>query len=143
MYFGKYLETWGRGIELMQEQCEEAHIAAPQFSVEAGCFRVTFRRSDYAESKTGAQEVDGRSEQGGITGVQQGGTRGEQLQNLSETDRMILELMSLTPSISVSAIAQKVKLTRKNTYKHISSMQEKGLITRDGPKYGGVWKILL
>lgn len=65
MYFGKYLETWGRGIELMKEQCEEAHVATPQFCVEAGCFRVTFLRPDNVAVQAGVQEGYNR-------GVQQG-----------------------------------------------------------------------
>ena len=143
MYFGKYLETWGRGIELMKEQCEEAHVAAPQFCVEAGCFRVTFLRPDSVAAQAGVQEGDNKRVQGGIAGVQQRGTTGEKLLNLSETDRLILELMTQNPSVSVSAIAQKIKLTRKNTYKHISSLQEKNLVAREGPKYGGIWKVLI
>lgn len=143
MYFGKYLETWGRGIELMKEQCEEVHVAAPQFCVEAGCFRVTFLRTDSVAAQAGVQEGDKKRVQGGIAGVQQRGTTGEQLLNLSETDRLILELMTQNPSVSVSAIAQKNKLTRKNTYKHISSLQEKNLVAREGPKYGGIWKVLI
>ena len=44
MYFGKYLETWGRGIELMQEQCNDVSMSAPSFIAERGCFRGVFLR---------------------------------------------------------------------------------------------------
>ncbi len=47
MYYGKYLETWGRGIELMNEECELAGVPKPEFEVSGGCFKATFKRNDY------------------------------------------------------------------------------------------------
>ena len=137
MYFSKYLETWGRGIELMQEQCEDAHVAAPLFSVEAGCFRVTFLRPDYVATQAGVQEVDNR----GVQGVNKKGV--QEVNNLLDIERRIIEIISNAPNASVSKIAENLSLSRKNTYKHMASMQEKGLIAREGPRYGGTWIILV
>ncbi|MBR5634693.1 MAG: putative DNA binding domain-containing protein [Prevotella sp.] len=137
MYFGKYLETWGRGIELMQEQCEEAHVDAPLFKAEAGCFRVVFLRPD------DTQVIPEGVQQGGTTRGTTGGTTGGQSSpTLPDVETKILELITITPNISISAIAQKIKMTRKNAYRHISSMQERGLIKREGPNFGGTWKVL-
>ncbi len=47
MYYGKYLETWGRGIELMNDECALAYVPKPEFEVSGGCFKATFVRNDY------------------------------------------------------------------------------------------------
>lgn len=52
MYYGKYLETWGRGIELMNDECALADVPKPEFDVSGGCFKATFQRSDYVTDAT-------------------------------------------------------------------------------------------
>ena len=58
MYFGKYIETWGRGIELMNDECVLAGVPKPEFDVSGGCFRATFQRSDYATDATEMGQQD-------------------------------------------------------------------------------------
>lgn len=91
MYFGKYLETWGRGIELMQEECEAVNVAAPKFSIGAGCFRVIFQRPDYKTIQLDDQSYNKKDIQGDTTrghnrGYNRGTTRGY---NKGTTARLI------------------------------------------------------
>lgn len=58
MYYGKYLETWGRGIELMNDECVLAGVPKPEFDVSGGCFKATFQRSDYATDATEMGQQD-------------------------------------------------------------------------------------
>ncbi len=68
MYYGKYLETWGRGIELMNDECALAGVPKPEFEVSGGCFKVTFPRNDYlgdigaGVNDRGEREVNDRGE---------------------------------------------------------------------------------
>ena len=52
MYYGEYLETLGRGIELMNDECELAGVPKPEFEMSGGCFKATFLRNDYVEDAT-------------------------------------------------------------------------------------------
>ena len=133
MYYGKYLETWGRGIELMQEQCALAGLEAPIFSYEGGCFRVTFLRSDSYAKLGGMKE----SMKGGM----KGGMKGSLIE-LTDYDLMLLDLIESNPHISISAMAKRIGRTRNNTYKRIIKLQEKGYLKREGPDRGGSWRVL-
>lgn len=125
LYFGKYMETWGRGIELMQEQCDEASVPSPQFIAERNCFRVTFVRTDFDEK-----------------GGTKGGTIGLQPFGLSDFDLMLLDMIEGNPQISLSEMSKRIRLTRNNTYKHVKKLQAKGYLLREGSERGGVWIVL-
>ena len=133
MYYGKYLETWGRGIELMNNECNLAGVPKPEFEVSGGVFKATFVRNDYvADTVVG---VNGRGERGV-------NDRGEQgVNNLNETETRILAIISANPSVSISKIAEALSLSRKNTHKHMAGLQAKGIIERVGPNFGGTWEI--
>ncbi len=141
MYYGKYLETWGRGIELMNEECELAGVPKPEFEVSGGCFKATFQRNDYVAEA--AAKVNDRGERGvndrGERGVNDRGERG--VNGLNDTEIKILSIISANPSASISKIAETLSLSRKNTHKHMAELQEKGIIERVGPNFGGTWKI--
>ena len=65
MYYGKYLETWGRGIELMNDECTLAGVPRPEFEMSGGCFKATFRRNDYvADVSVGGQQDSSRTQVG-------------------------------------------------------------------------------
>ena len=125
LYYGKYLETWGRGIELMNDECALADVPKPEFEMSGGCSKVTFRRTDYV--------VDA------VRGVNDRGERG--VNDLTGTEKQILSIVSANPSASISKIAEALSLSRKNTHKHITALKEKGVIERVGANFGGTWKV--
>ena len=154
MYFGKYLETWGRGIELMQEQCNDVCMPAPSFIAERGCFRVVFLRPDYGQQGSMKGSMKGGMKggmkgdmkggtTGGITGGITGGTTREKHQiGLSDYDLMLLDIMEGNPHITITEMTNRIGLTRRNTYEHIKKLQAKGCLLREGPDRGGVWRVL-
>ena len=125
IYYGKYLETWGRGIELMNDECAQAGVPKPEFEMSGGCFKVTFMRNDYVEDT--AKGVNDRGER--------------QVNELTETEKQILSIISANPTTSISKIAETLSLSRKNTHKHMAALQEKGIIERVGANFGGSWRI--
>ena len=42
-----YIESWGRGMEKMRNQCIEANIPVPTFSVKGNDFWIVFRKDIY------------------------------------------------------------------------------------------------
>ena len=89
MHYGKYLETWGRGIELMNDECALAGVPKPEFNISGGCFKATFQRNDYVEDAA----------------------RG--VNDLNDTEIRILAIISANPSASISKIAETLSLSRK------------------------------
>ena len=137
MYYGKYLETWGRGIELMQEQCAQAGMKPPIFNYEGGCFRVTFIRPDY-EAKNGSMEGSTKRSMKGSMKRSMKGSMNE----LTDYDLMLLDLMESNSRITVSAMAERIGISRANTYKHLVKLQKNGYLKREGPDRGGFWRVL-
>lgn len=133
MYFGKYLETWGRGIELMNDECVLAGVPKPEFDVSGGCFKATFQRNDYVGDATKGVNDRGERE------VNDKGERG--VHKLTETEKKILDIISANPTTSISKIAETLSLSRKNTHKHMAALKEKGIIERVGANFGGTWKV--
>lgn len=43
LYKRKVLESWGRGINLIMEECEKAHLPKPEFKTSGNCIRLIFR----------------------------------------------------------------------------------------------------
>lgn len=125
MYYGKYLETWGRGIELMNDECALADVPKPEFEVSGGCFKATFQRNDYVGDAT--------------KGVNDRGERG--VHKLTETEKKYSTSFSANPTTSISKIAETLSLSRKNTHKHMAALKEKGIIERVGANFGGTWKV--
>jgi ATP-dependent DNA helicase RecG len=138
MYYGKYLETWGRGIELMQEQCEFANTPAPQFSVEGGCFCVTFMRPIYDGKKGVSQDVPQGGTQGGTQDGTQDGTQ-EKSQSDNELDVWIVEQIKKNPKITTEELAVKSQKGVRTIKRHISMI---GNVRFIGSGYSGHWEIV-
>ena len=43
LYKRKVLESWGRGINLIMEECEKANLPKPEFKTSGNCIRLIFR----------------------------------------------------------------------------------------------------
>lgn len=43
LYKRKVLESWRRGINLIMEECEKAHLPKPEFKTSGNCIRLIFR----------------------------------------------------------------------------------------------------
>ena len=125
----------------MNDECELAGVPKPKFEMTGGCFKATFQRNDYVEDA--AKGVNDKGERGvnekGERGVNDKGERG--VNDLNDTEIRILAIISANPSASISKIAETLSLSRKNTHKHMAGLQEKGIIKRVGPNFGGTWKI--
>lgn len=44
LYVRKVLESWGRGINLMIEECQKANLPEPEFQIAADEVKIIFRR---------------------------------------------------------------------------------------------------
>lgn len=62
------IETWGRGIERIQEACEAAGVPAPEWSVQGSDFWTTFYFAEGVEAVTGGLIEEGRPESEQNTG---------------------------------------------------------------------------
>jgi ATP-dependent DNA helicase RecG len=114
-YRAGYIETWGRGIERITEACKDAGKREPLFEVTPGEVSVTF----YTDVNVGVS-----------VGVKN---------DVKETQKRIMILMSETPTISAQRIADAIGITKRRVESNIRSMKGAGLIKRIGSDKTGQW----
>ena len=59
-----------------------------------------------------------------------------------KSSQKILELISTSPSITISEIADHLGITKRGVDKNIKKLKEKGIIRRVGPDKGGYWEVM-
>ncbi|MDR0221160.1 MAG: winged helix-turn-helix transcriptional regulator, partial [Lachnospiraceae bacterium] len=117
-YRAGYIETWGRGIERINEACKEAGKREPLFEVMPGEISVTF----YTDTDVGVS-----------VGVKS---------NVKETQKQIMSLMTETPTISAQRIADAIGISKRRVESNIRTMKKAGLIERVGSDKTGNWVVL-
>ena len=64
------------------------------------------------------------------------------LKSSLKSSQKILELISATPSITISEIADRLGMTKRGVDKNIKRLKEQGVIRRVGPDKGGHWEVI-
>ncbi len=61
---------------------------------------------------------------------------------LKGTQKIIVDIISDNPNVTIPEIAERLKLNPRGIAKHFKILQEKGLIRRVGPDKGGHWEVI-
>ena len=64
------------------------------------------------------------------------------LKSSLKSSQKILELISASPSITISEIADRLGMTKRGVDKNIKRLKEQGVIRRVGPDKGGHWEVI-
>jgi DNA-binding CsgD family transcriptional regulator len=64
------------------------------------------------------------------------------LKSSLKSSQKILELISASPSITISEIADRLGMTTRGVDKNIKRLKEQGIIRRVGPDKGGHWEVI-
>ncbi len=118
-----YVESWGRGIEKIDNECKEHDIEPPLYDSSLSGLMVTFKANPL--HLVAAQNL-GKTAQ----------------KNSVKTREKILRLILDDPELSTEEMASTLGLSRKGVEWQIRKLKETGLLQRIGPDKGGRWKIL-
>lgn len=135
MYYGKYLETWGRGIELMNDECTLAGVPRPEFEMSGGCFKATFRRNDYvADVSVGGQQDSSRAQ----VGPKWDSSRTQVGAKHTPSSSLIAELVTIMPT-GYCSVSQLMEICGKRNRKkfrenYILPALQNGMIERKYPE---------
>lgn len=135
MYYGKYLETWGRGIELMNDECTLAGVPRPEFEMSGGCFKATFRRNDYvADVSVGGQQDSSRTQ----VGPKWDSSRTQVGAKHTPSSSLIAELVTVMPT-GYYSVSQLMEICGKRNRKkfrenYILPALQNGMIERKYPE---------
>lgn len=120
MYSRKTVETWGRGIKLILDECAKANLPEPQILAGGGYTRTVFMRPSAGS-------------EGGMKGGMKGGMR---------TADAIVAIIKGNPQISINDIALRLSKARSAIIKQIARLKSAGILRRIGPDRGGHWEIV-
>jgi len=127
------IETWGRGIEKIEEACREDGRPLPTFKTSGPGIMVTFSTPD----SVGAVEASGNGSERIVEEME----GSEWASELNSDQRMILSLMFANPRITTRLIAGETGLTPKAVEGRIKRLKKAGLVERVGSDKKGSWKV--
>jgi ATP-dependent DNA helicase RecG len=121
------VEAWGRGIEKISNSCKDWGKPEPFYEVRSNYIMIGF--------DTGVSI-------GESIGENIGESIGESIGE-NETQRKILKLMLLNPTISAKTMANAIGIAPRNVEANISSLKKTGIVERVGSAKGGRWVVKL
>ncbi len=134
MYSRKTVETWGRGIKLMFDECAKANLPEPQIVAEGGYTKTVFMRP-VAGSKGGVRTSDSDLSHG-LDEVNRGVNEVNR-----EVNQCILQILRSTPQCTIPVMAQLAKVSRATIDRAIKTLKEQGRIRRVG-RTRGHWEVI-
>ena len=130
MYSRKTVETWGRGIKLMLDECAKANLPEPQIVAEGGYTKTVFMRP-VSDSKGGVRTSDSDLSHG----------LDEVNREVNEVNQCILQILRSTPQCTIPVMAQMAKVSRATIDRAIKTLKEQGRIRRVG-RTRGHWEVI-
>jgi len=130
MYSRKTVETWGRGIKLMLDECAKANLPEPQIVAEGGYTKTVFMRP-VAGSKGGVRTSDSNLSR----------EVNEANREVNEVNQRILQILRSAPRCTIPVMAQMAKVSRATIDRAIKTLKEQGRIRRVG-RTRGHWEVI-
>lgn len=113
-----YIESWGRGIQKICEECHLIGAHAPEYSILGDDITVKFTAA--------STEISNRTND-----VRKG----------NAMNMKVLELIRAQTDISLSEIAGRLGVSYKTVQRAVADLKKGGVIERIGGRRKGYWKI--
>ena len=141
MYSRKTVETWGRGIKLIMDECAKANLPEPQFVSEGGYTKAVFARpvASYKDGMcaSGSNLCHGQNE-----GNREGNEANEGNREGNEGNlERIVKAIRLNPKITIAELEKTLLLSHATIDRAQKSLQATGRIRRIGGTRGH-WEII-
>ena len=116
------VESWGRGISKILDECEKENVPKPTFDLSMGGVDARFIPKIFESNTTLSPET----------------TQKSTLESTLKTKQLIEE----NPHITISELAEKLSISKRAVDKQVAKLKENGIMERIGPDKGGYWKII-
>ncbi|MCQ2391200.1 MAG: putative DNA binding domain-containing protein [Kiritimatiellae bacterium] len=128
LYLCKMIETWGRGIGVMASECQRVGLPLPTTVQEGGYVITTFRRPQVLESGSNLDQGDP-----------------DPVQIDPDPDAIfrskLLQTIRFNPLISRKVLSDELGVSERKVRKALDDLRQSGVILRQGPEHGGIWRI--
>ena len=137
MYSRKTVETWGRGIKLILDECAKAKLPEPKIIAVGGYTRTVFLRP-VADSK----DVIMASDSDPYREVNEVNREVNEVnREVNEVNQRILQILRSTPQCTIPVMAQLAQVSRATIDRAIKTLKEQGRIRRVG-RTRGHWEVI-
>ena len=145
LYLRKAIEMWGRGIGLIINACEKAHLAPPRIYEDRGFVYTVFTRPTKQEWNAKVQGGNKAATENERTGLKTGlKTRLKTgLKDNSDTvDEALRQMIKDNPAITIPMMSEATRLSRNGVLYHLQALKENFGLTRVGGRKSGHWEFL-
>ena len=135
LYLCKMIETWGRGLSVVADECSRTGLPLPIVKMQGGSVVTVFSRPNLLAS--GSHLDRGGPDMARIdpdqlqTGL---GQRGDLSASLLKTIRQ-------NPLTSRKLLSVELGVSERRVRQALKSLREKGIVVRQGADHGGIWRI--
>ena len=132
LYLCKMIETWGRGLGVIARECARAGLPLPVTTVRWGFAVTTFKRPKIDASGSNLDQNLDRADPDPI-----------QIDSYPEGDlaRRLLATVRRNPLISRKLLAIELSVSERKIRDSLKILKDSGLVARQGPDHGGIWRI--
>ncbi len=114
------IESWGRGIEKIQRECELAGVPAPEYRTDASGLMVKFTAKPEMTVKTPVKMSGQMSE---------------------EMTEQIIALLKSDGRLTSATLALRIGKSARTIERNLRKLRESGVIEHIGPNKGGHWVV--
>ncbi len=132
LYLCKMIETWGRGLGVIARECARVGLPLPVTTVRWGFAVTTFKRPKIDASGSNLDQNLDRADPDPI-----------KIDAYPEGDlaRRLLLTIRRNPLISRKLLAIELSVSERKIRDSLKILKNSGLIARQGPDHGGIWRI--
>ena len=131
------VEAWGSGIKRIISTAEQYGLPKPRFQEFDNMFRVELFRNN---SMTMAEKKDGEDSEKVRKRFGESSEK-TQMNELTDTQKKIVELLCYDKQLSAKKIAEKLGLGSRSIEKNIKKLKTLGFLIRHGSPKNGYWEV--
>lgn len=141
-----FVNRFSRGVLRVEEELKENGNGKPEFSLNLGtAFMViehisSSSNEDVNEEKS--EESGGRNDNSRNTSNINGEEKSEEKENLTDTERNLLQLLSVNPNATYTFISDNLGIGETSVYNHIRALKKRGWLKREDCRKHGKWVVL-
>ncbi|MBP5536132.1 MAG: putative DNA binding domain-containing protein [Bacteroidales bacterium] len=125
-YLAGFIESWGRGYEKIRDAFLKEELTVPTFEQVRGGVMATIRRERFVNIN-----IANDGENGGNLAVIE----------LTEKQQKIIEIIIQNPTITANQMAVIMAGKKRTIERELSSLRQKGIISREGGARNGRWRV--
>lgn len=123
-YKAGFIESWGRGIQQVNEAFRAIHLSEPTIENQyGGTSTIIPRNTNFAQDNKANGSINGRKE-------------------LTNNQQFVIDLLRENNTLTAIDLAGKANLGERTIYRILAELQKDGYVERVGTRKSGYWKIL-